>query len=289
MAATTPIRSPRAAPVGSNPAAPLRGADDGASTPAEATHRGDADVAAVASVLAEPARARILLALGDGRALAASVLAAEAGVAASTASGHLARLVDAGLLDVLPQGRHRYYRLAGPHVGELLEALARVAPAAPVRSLRQGTRAAAVRSARTCYDHLAGGLGVELFAALIENGHVIGGDGRHDPVRSHRDRLSAPGRDVDYRLTPPGRDVLAALGVVLPAPAGDGTIALRYCVDWSEQRHHLSGAVGRALARRAFELGWLRRLDGSRAVRLTAAGRDGLAGLGLSPSAHPDR
>src|SRR4051794_25771908 len=108
------------------------------------THRGDADLAALGAVLAEPARARILLALGDGRAFPASVLASEAGVAPSTASGHLNRLVTAGLLEVLPQGRHRYYQLAGPHVGELLEALARVAPTAPVRSLRQGTRAEAL-------------------------------------------------------------------------------------------------------------------------------------------------
>jgi DNA-binding transcriptional ArsR family regulator len=240
------------------------------------THPGDADVAAVAALLAEPARARILMALGDGRALAASVLAAEAGVAASTASGHLARLVDAGLLEVLPQGRHRYYRLAGPHVGELIEALARVAPPAPVRSLRQGTRAEAVRSARTCYDHLAGRLGVELFAALVERGHVSGGDGRHDPLAAGHDRLSAPGRDVDYRLTPSGRESLEALGVVLPAPRGDGTIPLRYCVDWSEQRHHVSGAVGRAIARRAFEAGWVRRIDGSRAVRVTGEGERAL-------------
>jgi DNA-binding transcriptional ArsR family regulator len=240
---------------------------------------GDADVAAVAALLAEPARARILLALGDGRALAASVLAAEAGVATSTASAHLARLVDAGLLDVLPQGRHRYYRLAGPHVGELLEALARVAPPAPVRSLRQGTRAEAVRSARTCYDHLAGRLGVDIFAALLERGHVTGGDGRHDPAAARGDRLSAPGRDVDYRLTPSGRAALHDVGVVLPAARPDGTIPLRYCVDWSEQRHHVSGAVGRAIARRAFEAGWVRRLDGSRAVRVTDEGR---TALGLS-------
>ncbi len=111
----------------------------------------DADLAAIGAALGEPARARILLALGDGRALPATVLAAEAGVAASTASAHLARLLDAGLLSVLSQGRHRYYRLAGPDVGALLEACARVAPATTVRSLRQGTRAEALRRARTCY------------------------------------------------------------------------------------------------------------------------------------------
>jgi DNA-binding transcriptional ArsR family regulator len=238
-----------------------------------ATHSGDADLAALGAVLAEPARARILLALGDGRALAASVLASEAGVAPSTASGHLARLVGAGLLEVLPQGRHRYYRLAGPHVGELLEALARVAPAAPVRSLRQGTRAEALRTARTCYDHLAGRLGVAVFGALLDAGHVTGGNGRHDPVAAVHDRLSARGRDLDYRLTPAGREALTEVGVALPQPRREGALALRYCVDWSEQRHHLSGVVGRSLAARLLELRWIRRADAGRAVFVTDLGR----------------
>jgi DNA-binding transcriptional ArsR family regulator len=241
-----------------------RPADDRAAPP----HEGDADLAALGAVLAEPARARMLLALGDGRALAASVLASEAGVAASTASGHLARLVKAGLLEVLPQGRHRYYRLAGPQVGELLEALARVAPAGPVRSLRQGTQAEALRTARTCYDHLAGRLGVSVFGALLDAGHVTGGDGTHDPLAAREDRLSAPGRDIDYRLTPSGREALSGLGVELPR-----TDALRYCVDWSEQRHHLSGAAGRALASRLLELRWIRRADRGRAVFVTDLGR----------------
>jgi DNA-binding transcriptional ArsR family regulator len=230
--------------------------------------RGDADVAALAAVLAEPARARMLLALGDGRALAASVLASEAGVAPSTASGHLARLVRAGLLEVLPQGRHRYYRLAGPQVGELLEVLSRIAPAAPVRSLRQGTQAEALRSARTCYDHLAGRLGVAVFGALLDAGDIAGGDGTHDPLAAVDDRLSASGRDIDYRLTASGRERLAALGFELPR-----SDALRYCVDWSEQRHHLSGAAGRALAARLLELRWIRRADAGRAVFVTDLGR----------------
>src|SRR4051794_27268555 len=114
---------------------------------------GDADIAALGAALSDRSRARMLLALGDGRALAASVLASEAGVAASPASGHLTRLVAAGLVSVRPRGRHRYYELAGPQVGELVEALARIAPAAPVTSLREHTRAHAMRSARTCYDH----------------------------------------------------------------------------------------------------------------------------------------
>lgn len=131
---------------------------------------GDADLAAVGAILAEPARAKVLLALGDGRALPASTLAAEAGVAPSTASHHLARLVDAGLLIAESRGRHRYFSLAGPEVGHLIEAIARVAPAQQVRSLRQGTRAHAVRYARHCYDHLAGRLGVAVAEALATDG-----------------------------------------------------------------------------------------------------------------------
>jgi DNA-binding transcriptional ArsR family regulator len=241
-----------------------------------AHHPGDADLAALASVLAEPARARVLLALGDGRALPASVLATEARVARSTASGHLARLVDAGLLSVRPQGRHRYYVLAGAEVAELIEALARLAPPAPVRSLREGTRAQLLRQARTCFDHLAGRLGVALLAALIEQGLVTGGDGRHVPERAERDRLSAPGRDLDYRLTVSGRERLAALGVTLPAPGDAGQVPLRYCVDWTEQAHHLSGAVGRALTARLLALGWLERPERGRAVRLSVTGERGL-------------
>jgi DNA-binding transcriptional ArsR family regulator len=209
---------------------------------------GDADLAALGAVLAEPARARILLALGDGRALAASVLATEAGVAPSTASTHLARLLDAGLVTVRPQGRHRYYALAGPHVGELIEVLARLAPCAPVRSLRDGTHA-----------------------------------------HARRDRLSGPGRDLHYRLTRAGRRCLSQLGVRLPAPDPAGDVALRYCVDWTEQAHHLSGAVGRALTHRLFELGWLERIARTRGVRLTEDGERGLREhLGLHTPA-PDR
>jgi DNA-binding transcriptional ArsR family regulator len=233
---------------------------------------GDADLAALGSVIGDRSRARILLALGDGRALPASVLAAEAGVAASTASGHLGRLVDARLLDVTVQGRHRYYRLAGPAVAELIEALARVAPEAPVRSLREDTRAHALRSARTCYDHLAGRLGVSVMQALIADGAVTGGDGRHRIDGAGADRLSAPGRDVDYRLTEAGAARLGALGV-----EGRPGAALRYCVDWSEQAHHLSGALGRSLARRLFELDWIRRAGRGRAVHVTDLGRRRLA------------
>jgi DNA-binding transcriptional ArsR family regulator len=237
---------------------------------------GDADLAALGAVLSEPARARMLLALGDGRALPATTLAAEAGVAASTASAHLSRLLDGGLLAVRQQGRHRYYQLAGPEVGELIETAARLAPAAPVRSLREGTRAHALRRARTCYDHIAGRLGVTLFAALIDGQLVTGGDGRHHPDQARQDRLSSPGRDIDYRLTATGRRRLDELGVALPGTAG-AEIPLRYCIDWTEQAHHLSGTVGRALTTWMLENAWLERLPRTRALRITDVGARGLA------------
>jgi DNA-binding transcriptional ArsR family regulator len=232
---------------------------------------GDADIAALGSVLADERRARILLALGDGRALPASVLASEAGVAPSTASEHLRRLVEADLLQVEPNGRHRYYRLAGPQVGDLLETLARLAPAAPVRSLREGTRAHAVRSARTCYDHLAGRLGTALMDALVDR-EVLVADGEFDP---RAERLAAPGRELDYRLTETGADALRDFGVDVAALNRRRPL-VRYCVDWSEQRPHLAGALGAAMADRLFELRWIRRADRSRAVHVTEAGATGL-------------
>jgi DNA-binding transcriptional ArsR family regulator len=241
------------------------------------TAGGDADLASVAALIAEPARARMLLALSDGRALPATTLAAEAGVAASTASSHLSQLLDGGLLAVTPNGRHRYYRLAGPHVGRFIETLAGLAPNQQVRSLRDGTRAQALRAGRTCYDHLAGRLGVDLFAGLLARGYVVGGDGRHHEAQATTDRFAAPGHDIDYRLTLTGRDHLAALGVHLPAPGPDGFNRLRYCVDWTEQRHHVAGAVGRAITDHLFADGWLIRTPAPRTVRLTDLGRVELA------------
>jgi DNA-binding transcriptional ArsR family regulator len=248
---------------------------------------GDADIARIGSLVADPARARMLMALGDGRALAASVLADEAGVAASTASAHLAKLVDGGLLSVSQQGRHRYFALAGPQVGGLIETLAGLSPLTQVRSLRQGTRANAVRSARTCYDHLAGRLGTGLMGALLERRMLTGGDGRFDPNAAARDRLSAPGADVDYRLTDEGVDALTAFGIDFDALAGRSRPLIRYCVDWSEQRHHLAGALGAAVASRMFDLGWVSRAPRGRAVLVSRAGAEGLAqtfGLELAPT-----
>jgi DNA-binding transcriptional ArsR family regulator len=237
---------------------------------------GEAEIASLAALLSDRARARILGALGDGRALPASLLAAEACVSASTASEHLRKLLDAGLVTVHPQGRHRYFRLRNEEVASLLEMLARLAPVTEVRSLKEGNRLALLRRARTCYDHLAGRLGVAIFAGLLDAGAVTGGDGLHRVEDAVQDRLSAAGRDVAYGLTADGRKRLLGLGVDLPAPDPDGTTPLRYCVDWTEQRHHLSGVVGRSLATRLFALGWIERGNVARVVNIGDDGRRGL-------------
>jgi DNA-binding transcriptional ArsR family regulator len=238
----------------------------------ESAQRGDADVAAIGALLGDPGRCRVLMALNDGRALPASVLADEAEVSPSTASSHLRKLLDAGLLAVEAHGRNRYYRLASPRVGQLLEMLTQLAPAQPVRSLRQGTRAHALRRARTCYDHLAGRLGVALMGSLIKRGYLTGGDGIFHPETAHRDGRRGYGHDVDYHLSGEGREFLSEFGVVLPARRP----VVRYCVDWSEQRHHLAGALGSGLRDRLATLGWIQRSRTNRAVKVTAAGRDGL-------------
>jgi len=240
---------------------------------------GEPDVAHIASLIGDRARAKVLMALIDGRSLPASVLASEAGVAASTVSEHLGRLLDAGLVTAQRQGRARYFRLAGPGVAELLEAIARIAPAQPVRSLRQGTRANALRRARTCYNHLAGQLGVALMTAMVDDALLAGGggggDGTHRPAQAAADRLSAPGRDLSYRLTPRGEEVLDRFGLDLDSVLRHRP-AIRYCVDWSEQQHHLAGPLGTAVTDRLFERAWIRRGDRRRALTVTDAGRRGL-------------
>jgi DNA-binding transcriptional ArsR family regulator len=242
------------------------------------TAGGDADFAAPAELIGHPARAAMLRALADGRALPMTMLASEAGIAASTASAHLTRLVDGGLLAVRAQGRHRYYGLATPQVVTALEALAALSAPAPVRSLRAGTRAQALRRARTCYDHLAGHLGVALMAALLERGALTGGDGHHDPGAATLDRLSAPGTDLPYALTDEGHALLADLAVTLPTTPTTRRPTVAYCVDWTEQRHHLAGALGAGLLTRFDELGWLRRGGRHRrVVEVTGPGRDGFA------------
>ena len=247
---------------------------------------GDVDVASVAALFADRTRARVLMALSDGRALPASVLATEAGVTPQAASAQLARLQAAGLLAVEQSGRHRYYRLATAQVTTILEALAQLAPAQPVRSLRQSTRAAALRSARACYDHLAGRLGVELTQALIDRRALAPTDGIPDTRRRPGDRLASQLPDHPWVLGPAATEVLAGLGVPADALAADRRPSrrplLRFCLDWSEQRHHLAGQLGAEILTALLAAGWVTRAHGQRAIQLTPDGREALAArLGL--------
>ena len=190
---------------------------------------GDVDVASVAALFADRTRARVLIALSDGRALPASVLATEAGVTPQAASAQLARLQAAGLLAVEQSGRHRYYRLANGQVTAILEALAQLAPAQPVRSLRQSTRAAALRSARACYDHLAGKLGVQLTQALIDRQALTPTDGIPDTRRRAGDQLSSQLADHPWVLGPSAAEVFAGLGVPADRLAACATLPVGRC------------------------------------------------------------
>lgn len=230
----------------------------------------DTDLAAIGALIGDPSRARILDALMSGRALAAGELARAAGVSASTASEHLGRLRDGGLVAVVAQGRHRYYRLAGPDVAAALEALSHVAPPRPVSTLRQAGHANALGFARTCYDHLAGRCGVELHDVLVTRTWL-------DPA---------------YDVTPAGVSALAVWGVDVAATRARRRSFARPCLDWTERRPHLAGALAAAITAGLLDLGWfVRRTGDSRALRLTDTGRAGLLELGcdLSSSATPTR
>ncbi|MDA8382581.1 MAG: ArsR/SmtB family transcription factor [Acidiferrobacterales bacterium] len=210
-------------------------------------------VAEIAGLVGEPARANMLLALGDGRALPAGELAACAEVTAQTASGHLAQLEQAGLLISIRQGRHRYYRIASPDVATMLEAVMVVAARSPRPAARLRIDPDLQRG-RTCYNHLAGRLGVAVCDALVRAGRVaIDGEVAH--------------------VTPEGLNFLQTWGI--PVAGMRKHPYCRTCIDWSERRHHLAGAVGIAIHRRCLELQWIEHHLDSRAVRVTRAGRQG--------------
>lgn len=216
--------------------------------------------AEIAALAGEPSRAVILHALLEGRALTATELAHVAGITPQTASGHLARMIDAGLLSVTQQGRHRYHRLASPAVARMMESIMIVAsaPNTLLKKLRIGPRDLALRAGRTCYDHLAGKLGVALLDALVTGGHTE--------------------LEIDVgTMTESGVALFTRLGIDIPATGAKRDtkslrILCRPCIDWSERRSHLAGAVGAALCRHSFSQVWIRRIDGSRAVTVTPKG-----------------
>jgi len=215
----------------------------------------DVDISEPASLIGSPTRAVFLMALSEGQSLPAGELARCAGVTASTASIQLTKLVEGGLVTVEQHGRNRYYSLADPAIAAAIESLAVIAPRRPATSLRQARIGSDLQAARTCYDHLAGALGVALFDALLRKGVLT----------------------PDLETTSKGARRLGDLGIDVEEAAEGRRAFARRCLDWSERRHHLAGALGAAIATRFFELDWIERTPSSRAVRVTEAGRTGLA------------
>lgn len=210
------------------------------------------DMASIAALVGDPARANILCALMDGRALTASELAYAAHVTPQTASGHLGKLTAARLVIPAQQGRHRYYRLAGRSVAAMLESISEVAAVAQPR-LRPIRIDDTMRNARMCYDHIAGRLGVTLADALSAQQHI-------------------EFADDGGLVTPSGEVFFAKLGIDLSASRKNRRVFCRPCVDWSERRPHLAGAVGAALANRLVDLSWIKRKRDTRALTITPVG-----------------
>src|SRR5688500_12250309 len=212
--------------------------------------KGEPVIARVAALIGDPARANMLTALMEGRALTASELAHAAGIAPPTASGHLAQLADAWLVELEKQGRHRYYRLSGPDVAAVIEGLMGLAQRTGAVRTRTGPRDSALRPARLCYDHLAGERGVALYETLVRNDWIAPGE-------------AAP--------TAAGREKFAAFGIDLAALEARRRPLCRACLDWSERRTHLGGALGAALLAELERRRWVRR-EGGRVVTVSPEG-----------------
>jgi DNA-binding transcriptional ArsR family regulator len=216
----------------------------------------DADLATVAELIGGK-RASLLLALLGGTAVTAGQLAQHAAISPSLASAHLSKLLDGGLITVTQHGRERRYRLAGPHVAAAIEAMLTIAPTTRATGLTQVNRGEALRHARTCYDHLAGELGVALTERLEDRGII-------EPA------------DRGFALTERGSLQLTQLGLDLTVIDRSRRAQTRPCLDWTERRPHLAGALGAAFAEHLFERGWLERRPDTRAIGVTEAGRRGL-------------
>ncbi|WEK51728.1 MAG: helix-turn-helix transcriptional regulator [Candidatus Kaistia colombiensis] len=233
-------------------------------------------LAEIAALIGDVARANMLSALMDGRALSAGELAYHAGVGAPTTSGHLAKLTEAQILAVEKQGRHRYYRLATPAVAQALESLMSLSAEGPKRHRPTGPHDEAMRAARTCYDHLAGRLGVAIADSLVARDWLRLADGAG-------------------LVTPEGDRFLCEFGIDLNRGSGKGRTTgfgartgkrshetsarplCRTCLDWSERRPHLAGRLGAALCQHLLQKGWIERVKDSRAIAVTPAGSAGFA------------
>ncbi|WP_083197499.1 ArsR/SmtB family transcription factor [Candidatus Viadribacter manganicus] len=216
------------------------------------------NIAAIAAMVGDPARANMLTALLNGDAYTASELSLEAGVTKQTASSHLSKLVDGGLVAVEAQGRHRYYRLADADVAGLLETLMGVAARAKALRTRPGPKEPQMRHARVCYDHLAGDLGVGLFDAFKKNKWIL------------------PGPEKTFALTKLGRIKVQTFGVDIEDLEQGARPLCRACLDWSVRRHHLAGALGAAILDEILERGWATQKRGSRVLEFTRIGEAGL-------------
>lgn len=226
---------------------------------------GDANFVDPAALMADPTRARILLSLLDRQSLAMSELAVEAGVAQSTMSAHLARLVDGELLTVRSEGRHRYYSLASADVATALECLARLSPPFRPNSLRSYRRSCSLKVARTCYDHAAGDLGVTVMEGLLDRGAI---------ARTGRGPTA-------YRVTPAGQEMLGAIKV---HDFGGSSATVRHCVDWTSDKHHLAGRVGAAILSAFLAKGWVTQKRDSRILVVGSEGKRDIARwLGMAP------
>ena len=211
------------------------------------------DLAAVAGLIGDPARAAMMSVLMSGEAYPATMLAARAGVSAQTASAHLAKLTKASLIKVARSGRYRLYRLGNAKVGHALEALGAISPERAIRSLHQSDESAALKLARMCYDHLAGYIGVGITEALLHRSYIV--------PRGH-----------DFEITKKGMRWLLAFGVEFEPLSESRRRLATQCLDWSERRPHIGGALGAALADRMMRQGWFARARSNRSLKITADG-----------------
>ncbi len=211
------------------------------------------DIALLGSLIGDPARANILIALMSGKALTATELSLEAGVTIQTTSSHLKKLTDTGLLKQRKQGRHRYFALANEDVGAVLETMMGLAAKSGMVRTQTGPKDKALRKARICYNHLAGDLGVKIYDSMRAGGHLVE-------------------RDEIVTLTNSGAVFVEEFGIDLAIVSKSRRPLCKSCLDWSSRRTHLAGSLGTAILERIYKLGWAKRVDGSRVINFSSTG-----------------